>query len=98
MELFCGSQMFEMFMEQRKKNIFQSSAFEKRVSMDKLQSNLKHLIIQKEKGGTKQKKILGSIIPSFGKSKKSHAKEADEFSISSPTFVASKKKDNNNNK
>ena len=96
MELFCGSQMFEMFIEQRKKNLFSSSAFEKRVSMDKLQSNLKHLL--KDKG--QKKKILGTIpLPSFNiKSKKS---TDESFVISKPTFVSKPEitspKDNNNN-
>ena len=62
MELFCGSQMFEMFILQRKRNQFQASTFEKRVQMTQLETNMKMMVSTDEaKSKAKGKGMFGAF-------------------------------------
>lgn len=88
MELFCGSQMFEMFIEQRKLNRFHNSAFEKRVNLGKLQENIARHMVSKEgdrkSGGMKGGKKVWGALKTLAK-RSSNAAANEELVISDPS-------------
>ena len=83
MELFCGSQMFSMFIEQRKDNRFQHGIFEKRVGMTLLESNVKQFVQSSEKQ-SRGKKVFGAFKKVIRKSPNTGG-GASGFVISDPT-------------
>jgi len=83
MELFCGSQMFEMFIAQRKQNQFRNSTFEKRVQMTKLESDVKMMVTAEDKI-SKGKRVFGAFKKKL--LSKQSPQAAGNFVISTPTF------------
>ena len=80
MELFCGSQMFEMFITQRKQNQFQQGNFEKRVSRIS-EANCRLTELEDKEKTSKGKSMFGAFKKKFINTKQTQFNQE----ISGPT-------------
>jgi len=82
MELFTGSQMFEMFIAQRKQNKFMNSNFEKRVKMTEFEINARQSIRAEDERTSRSSRVFGA----FRKKMRSKPTGSGEFVISEPVY------------